>query len=99
MKVYAPSTGIELSIKTDQPALQLYTCNGLNGTLPVKKTQKANKGANVSDMVQQYGCFVLETENYIDGINNPKWGEKYTGILRKGDKYTQHSEYTFGVHR
>lgn len=80
LKAYAPSTGIQLAIKTDQPAMQFYSCNGLDGTLPIKKTQGPHgskkhvhhrKGGK-KQYVQQYGCFVLETEEYIDGINNPQ---------------------------
>lgn len=81
LKAYAPSTGIQLAIKTDQPAFQFYSCGGLDGTLPIKKTQgpKGSKkhahhrrGGKDQQYVPQYGCFVLETEEYIDGINNPQ---------------------------
>ncbi|KAI8062102.1 galactose mutarotase-like domain-containing protein [Gongronella butleri] len=94
MSVYAPSTGIAVDITTDQVAMQLYTCNGLDGTIPVKKTQTYH---GKQQFVQQYGCYVIEAENYIDGINNPQWGEEHTGIVRKGETYTQHTKYHFSV--
>lgn len=79
LKAYAPSTGIQLAIKTDQPAFQFYSCGGLDGTLPIKKTQgpegskkHAHRRRQDQKYVPQYGCFVLETEEYIDGINNPQ---------------------------
>ncbi|CDS10399.1 hypothetical protein LRAMOSA03075 [Lichtheimia ramosa] len=106
LKAYAPSTGIQLAIKTDQPAMQFYSCNGLDGTLPIKKTQGPHgskkhahhrKGGK-KQYVQQYGCFVLETEEYIDGINNPQWGKEHMGLLKPDDKYTQHAEYHFSIH-
>ncbi|KAI8139630.1 galactose mutarotase-like domain-containing protein [Fennellomyces sp. T-0311] len=102
--VYAPSTGIQLSIKTDQPALQFYSCGGLDGTaLPVKSGKKHHhrkherRCEKETRYVQKYGCFVLETENYIDGINNPAWGQEYSGILRAGDTYTHSAVYTFSI--
>ncbi|KAI9311827.1 galactose mutarotase-like domain-containing protein [Dichotomocladium elegans] len=99
VSVYAPSTGIEVAVKTDQVAMQFYSCHGLDGTLPVKKTQKyKHSNAALSGYVEKYGCFVLETENYIDGINHPEWGNEHSGILRKGETYTQHTEYHFRVH-
>ncbi|KAG2221729.1 hypothetical protein INT45_007135 [Circinella minor] len=108
--VYAPSTGIQLAIKTDQVALQFYSCHGLDGTLPIKKKKhhkhhghhdrRCNDDDNdKQEYVQKYGCLVLETENYVDGINNLEWGEEHTGILRKDDKYTRHAEYHFSVRR
>ena len=81
--VYAPGTGIQLAIKTDQVALQFYSCHGLDGTLPIKKKEHhkhhghhdrrcENNDDDKQEYVQKYGCLVLETENYIDGINNPE---------------------------
>ncbi|KAI9268240.1 galactose mutarotase-like protein [Phascolomyces articulosus] len=103
--VYAPSTGIQLAIKTDQAALQFYSCHGLDGTLPIKKKKHHNRGHHErrchkeDEYVQKYGCLVLETENYIDGINHPEWGNEYSGILRKEDTYTHHAEYHFSIHQ
>lgn len=93
--VYSPVTGIELSINTDQVAYQFYSCVTMDGTIPVKTTQ-----ANGSHkFVEQYGCFVLEAENYIDGINNPQWGEQYTGLVKAGEKYKQNTVYSFSIHK
>ncbi|KAI7875301.1 galactose mutarotase-like protein [Lichtheimia hyalospora FSU 10163] len=105
LKAYAPSTGIQLAIKTDQPAFQFYSCGGLDGTLPIKKTQgpqgskkHAHRKRGKDQYVPQYGCFVLETEEYIDGINNPQWGKEHMGLLKPGETYTQHAEYHFSIH-
>ncbi|CAG8010292.1 unnamed protein product [Penicillium nalgiovense] len=53
-------TGISLDVATNQAALQIYTCSGQNGSVATKKSQ--------------YGCFVIETEDWIYFINNPEWG-------------------------
>ncbi|KAF4769642.1 hypothetical protein HAV15_011646 [Penicillium sp. str.  len=72
------STGISLDVATNQAALQIYTCSGQNGSIATKKSQaKRNKddgGDAGATHVNKYGCFVVETEDWIDGINNPGWG-------------------------
>ncbi|CAO3682440.1 unnamed protein product [Umbelopsis ramanniana] len=93
--LYSPYSGIQLAINTDQFAYQFYSCVTMDGTIPVKKTQANGQ----HKFVEQYGCLVLEAENYIDGVNNPQWGDKYTGIVKGGDKYTQSTTYTFSIHK
>lgn len=72
------STGISLDVATNQAALQIYTCSGQNGSIATKKSQaKRNKdegGDAGATHINKYGCFVIETEDWIDGINNPEWG-------------------------
>ena len=67
------STGIQLDIYTNQQSLQIYTCDNLNGTIPVKKSQQHVPGNTT--FVPKYGCVVIETQQWIDGINNPQWGQ------------------------
>ena len=43
--ISSPSTGITLDIASNQPAQQVYTCNGQNGTIPIKASQKARNEA------------------------------------------------------
>ncbi|PWY80366.1 galactose mutarotase-like protein [Aspergillus sclerotioniger CBS 115572] len=72
------TTGISLDVATNQQALQIYSCNGQNGTIPVKQSQiKRNEaeGIDGAEYVNQHGCIVIETEGWIDGINNPQWGQ------------------------
>ncbi|OJJ75910.1 hypothetical protein ASPBRDRAFT_386232 [Aspergillus brasiliensis CBS 101740] len=72
------TTGISLDVATNQQALQIYSCNGQNGTIPVKQSQvQRNKaeGVDGAEYVNQHGCIVIETEGWIDGINNPQWGQ------------------------
>ncbi|OCF71481.1 hypothetical protein I204_07539 [Kwoniella mangroviensis CBS 8886] len=61
-------SGITMTMKTNQQSLQLYSCGGQNGTIPVKASQG-------SGYVEKYGCLVIEPQQWIDGINHPEWGQ------------------------
>ena len=65
-------TGIQMEIKTNQQGLQIYSCGGQNGTIPVKQSQQ--HGQNTT-YVEKYGCVVIETQGWIDGVNHPEWGQ------------------------
>lgn len=65
-------TGIRMDVKTNQQNLQIYSCNGQNGTIPVKRSQQHGKGTTY---VEKYGCLVIETQQWIDGVNHPEWGQ------------------------
>ena len=67
------ATGIQLDIYTNQQSLQIYTCDTLNGTIPVKASQQHVKGETT--YVPRYGCVVIETQQWIDGVNHPEWGQ------------------------
>jgi aldose 1-epimerase len=68
----SPETGIQLTLKTNQQSLQIYSCNNENGTIPAKQDQQHGNGTMT---YEQYGCVVIETQQWIDGINNPQWGQ------------------------
>lgn len=76
LSLWSDTTGIQMTVSTNQIGLQIYTCNGQNGTIPIKQSQiQANQGINgATDVVNQYGCIVIETQAYIDAINYPQWG-------------------------
>jgi aldose 1-epimerase len=78
LRASSDSTGISLEVATNQAAVQIYTCSGQNGSIATKKSQakrnKADGGDAGATHVNKYGCFVIETEDWIDGINNPEWG-------------------------
>ncbi|WRT65286.1 uncharacterized protein IL334_002229 [Kwoniella shivajii] len=61
-------TGITMKLRTNQQSLQLYSCGGQNGTIPVKASQGGG-------YVEKYGCLVIEPQQWIDGINHPEWGQ------------------------
>lgn len=71
--ISSPVTGIQLDIKTNQQSVQTYSCNGMNGMIPVKESQQHEKGKTT--YVPKYGCIVIETQQWIDGINHPEWGQ------------------------
>uniref|UniRef100_A0A8I6XLM2 Aldose 1-epimerase n=1 Tax=Hordeum vulgare subsp. vulgare TaxID=112509 RepID=A0A8I6XLM2_HORVV len=56
------ASGRALQLWANQPAMQLYTGNGLNGT--------KGKGGVV---YRQYGGFCLETQAYPDAVNHPEF--------------------------
>ncbi|KAL8634868.1 MAG: hypothetical protein Q9228_007579 [Teloschistes exilis] len=66
------STGIQLDIYTNQQSLQIYTCDNTNGTIPVKRSQQL---ADKTTFVEKYGCIVIETQQWIDGVNHAEWGQ------------------------
>jgi aldose 1-epimerase len=68
----SPETGIKLDVRTNQRSLQIYSCNGENGTIPAKSSQQHG---NTTVTYPQFGCIVIETQQWIDGINNPQWGQ------------------------
>lgn len=78
LRASSSTTGITLEVATNQAAVQIYTCSGQNGTIATKESQakrnKENGGDAGATHVNKYGCFVIETEDWIDGINQPQWG-------------------------
>jgi aldose 1-epimerase len=77
LTVNSTTTGIYMQVSSNQRAFQIYTCGGQNGTIPVKPSQIEQSGESegVAETIEQYGCVVVETQGWIDGINNPQWGE------------------------
>jgi aldose 1-epimerase len=71
LSMWSSTTGIQLDLKTNQQGIQLYSCHGQNGTVPVKESQQArNTGdKDAAAFVNKYGCLVIETQAWIDGIS------------------------------
>lgn len=102
VRVGSNTTGISLEVLTNQAALQIYTCNGQNGTIATKESQakrnKANGGSSGAPYVNKYGCFVIETEDWIDGINQPQWGRDQYQIFSPADGPAVNlAHYQFGT--
>jgi aldose 1-epimerase len=76
LSLWSNTTGIRMDISTNQIGLQIYTCNGQNGTIPVKQSQqnRNNGTSTAAKFVNQHGCIVIETQAWIDGVNHPEWG-------------------------
>lgn len=89
-KVISPVTGIVLEVLTDQPGIQIYTGNFLDGTVTGKKGVVYNRRAAI--------C--LETQVYPDSPNkslvNPSWPSPY---LKPGETYTHHTIFRFSVNK
>ena len=83
-ELYSPYSGICLEVYTDEPGLQVYAGNFLDGTV-------TGKGGVT------YGhrtAICLETQKYPDSPNKPDWKD---GLLRPGEKYTSYCAYAFSV--
>lgn len=82
--LYDPTSGIEMSIYTDQPGVQFYAGNFLDGSFMGKN--------GVAYPLRSGFCF--ETQHYPDSPNHPHFPST---VLRPGDKYTTKTIYRFGV--
>ena len=82
----SPKTGIVLDVYTNEPGIQVYAGNFLDGTLTGKNGIIYNKRASI--------C--LETQKYPDTPNKPKWP---SAILYPGEKYNSQCIYKFSVHK
>ena len=79
-------SGIKLEVFTNEPGIQVYTGNFLDGTQIGKKGIKYNCRAAV--------C--LETQKYPDTPNKPEWP---SCILRPGEKYNSNTIFKFSVNK
>lgn len=85
-KVYCPTTGIELTVYTTEPGIQVYTGNFLEGKVMGKKGIKYPQRSGI--------C--LESQKYPDSPNKKQW---VSPVLKKGEKYTSHLVYAFSVRK
>ena len=99
LRMASPTTGITLEVATNQNALQIFSCDSQDGTIPVKPSQIARNGGSGAKFVNKYGCLVIETEGWIDGINNPQWGQKASQVYSPEDgPAVNWAKYTFGTY-
>jgi aldose 1-epimerase len=73
-KAYDPGTGRELTVLTDQPGIQFYTGNFLDGSI-------TGKGGT---QYQQHAAFCLETQHFPDSPNHPSFPSTE---LKPGERY------------
>ena len=85
-KLVCPSTGISLEVYTDEPGIQVYTGNFLDGSVKGKKGMVYNQRAAI--------C--METQHYPDSPNKPQWPSV---ILEPGQTYQSHCIFKFGVEK
>lgn len=79
---YCPSTGIKMTVYTNQPGLQFYTGNFLNSTIQGKYGQVYHK----------HSAFCFETQNFPDAPNNPNFPNS---VLMPEDTYHHLTTYKF----
>ncbi|HNX43750.1 MAG TPA: aldose epimerase family protein [Bacteroidales bacterium] len=82
IKVTEPASGRVMEVFTDQPGVQFYSGNFLDGTIK-------GKGGKVYN---QYNGFCLETQHFPDSPNQPAFPNT---ILRPGEKYQTTTIYRF----
>lgn len=66
--------------------------------MALKSTQGLFGNASRPRTIQQYGCVVLEVEDWIDSINQPEWGRSKKNIFGPGDDpYVLQASYRFSL--
>lgn len=96
LEVYSPASGIKLSIKTNQEAWQSYTTANLAKT-PVPRKRAHGGDGSLDKIYEAYSAMVIEAEDWIDGINHPKWGRQDKQIFNKGKDYYWSARYSFST--
>lgn len=84
VELFNPANGINLTVYTNEPGIQIYTGNFLDGTA-------TGKGGAVYN---QRAAVCLETQKYPDTPNKPEWP---SATLRPGETYHSHCAYHFSV--
>ncbi len=82
--VYEPTSGRVMDVYTDQPAMQFYTGNFLDGTIK-------GKGGKV---YPRRAAFCMETQHYPDSPNKPAFPSV---LLRPGERYHTVTTYKFST--
>ena len=85
-KLTSPITGITLEVYTNEPGVQVYTGNFLDGTVTGKK----------GIVYPQRASVCLETQHYPDTPNKAHWP---SALLEPGQTYRSQCIYKFGVEK
>jgi aldose 1-epimerase len=83
-EVWEPKSGRMLKVYTDQPGIQFYTGNFLDGAI-------TGKGGKV---YHQHDAFCLETQHFPDSPNHPGFPST---VLRPGELFKSTTVYKFSV--
>jgi len=84
--VYEPTSGRTMTVTTDQPGIQFYSGNFLNGSITGKGGVVYGKHAGLA----------LETQHFPDSPNQKSFPNT---ILKPGETYHTTTEYQFGVRK
>jgi len=82
--VVEPESGRTLTVYTNEPGIQVYSGNFLDGKVTGKK----------GIVYKQRVGLCLETQHYPDSPNKPQWPSV---VVRPGQTYTSHCIYKFGI--
>lgn len=85
-KLTSPESGISLEVYTNEPGIQIYTGNFLNGTVTGKK----------GIIYNQRTAVCLETQHYPDSPNKKDWPSV---VLEPGQTYNSECIYKFSVEK
>ena len=83
-RVFEPTSGRVMEVRTTEPGVQLYTGNWLNSTV----TGKAGKAYG------KHGGLCLETQHFPDSPNKPDFPSV---VLRPGQKFTSVTAFKFST--
>ena len=83
-ELYCPATGIDLKVYTNEPGIQVYTGNFLDGSVTGKKGIVYN----------QRHAICLETQKFPDSPNKDQW---MSPVLRPGENYYSRCIFAFSV--
>ncbi len=84
-ELYCPESGINMKVYTDEPGIQVYAGNFLDGSVTGKK--------GIAYPLRSAIC--LETQHYPDSPNKPQWPSV---VLRPGETYTSHCIFSFNAY-
>ena len=84
-RLYSPKSGITMEVYTNEPGIQVYSGNMLDGSRIGKNGQAYHKQAAI--------C--LETQHFPDSPNKPNWPST---VLEAGETYHSTCIYQFGVY-
>jgi len=82
-EVYEPTSGRTLTIYTDQPGIQFYAGNFLDGSITGKE----------KTVYQHRQGFCLETQHFPDSPNQPAFPST---VLKPGETYRTETRFVFG---
>ena len=82
--LFDPNTGIQMEMFTDQPGVQFYAGNFLDGSFVGKNDVKYPRRS----------AFCFETQHYPDSPNHPEWPST---TLRPGEEYLTTTIYKFST--
>ncbi len=82
VKLYAPQSGVELTVKTNQPSVVVY----IPENLPQKWEYK--------NPIAEYPSVCIETQNFPDAPNHSNFP---SAILNPGEEYRNYSSWKFKI--